>query len=356
MPTNESHWPRSARPAGAATSSFYSRRATTATMPPAVNHRPGAHCGSTALRNLAEAIDLDVDEAESFGLGAGIGFGYVAAGPAARMIMGRSAHLEPAFFDHLGIPLSHESGQSREAAWAALADQVAGGPVLAFVDLGYLPYFDTDTHFGPHTVLVVEVADDRVTVSDSEFETVQTVGRGAFDRAWSSTEGFGPLDRRWLAVEDPSPTVATPAATRAAVSLAATTMLEGGEGWGCQGVAGIEAFAAALPDWNDLPDPRWTARFAYQNVERRGTGGGAFRRLYADFLASLGPAVGLDRGLAGRMRDVADDWSALGDTLRTASERDDDAARRDDFEDAAAQAEAIAATEASLFADLEEMV
>ena len=305
---------------------------------------------------MATAYGLDLDEAECFGLGAGIGFSYVAAGPAARMIMGRAAHLEAAFFEHLGIAVTHESGGDREEAWATLADRVAAGPVMAFVDLGYLPYFDTDTHFGPHTIVVTDVSVDGVTVSDSEFEQPQPVGREAFDRAWSSEQGFGPVDRRWLAVDDPTPTVDGPAATRAAVSLAAETMVSGGDDWGTQGVAGIEAFAAALPDWNDLPDPQWTARFAYQNVERRGTGGGAFRRLYADFLASLGTGAGLDPALAERTRAVADEWTALAETLRRASECEDPTERAANFERAADRAADIADAEASLFADLDAAV
>ena len=325
-------------------------------MASAYRHRPGAHCGSTALRNLSAHHGWALDEAACFGLGAGIGFSYVDGGPADRLLMGRSAHLEPAFFDHLGIPVTRAMGQDRQAAWDALASRVADGPVIVFVDLGYLPYFDTDTHFGPHTILAVDVAEDAVTVSDSEFDDLQTVDRDAFDRAWSSEKGFGPLERRWLAVDDPTPTVPVESATREAIDLAARTMLGGGEGWGSQGVAGIRALADALPDWNDLPDPQWTARFAYQNIERRGTGGGAFRLLFADFLDTLGVAAGFEARLAEHAVAIADDWTTVGMTLRLASEGNDPAERAKRFETASQQVAAIADEEERLFEALDAAV
>lgn len=331
-------------------------------------HRPGAHCGSTSLRNLSDHYGWGFDEAECFGLGAGVGFSYSDDGPADRMIMGRAPHLESAFFEHLGIAVTDTAGQDRAAAWDALAERVAEGPVLVFVDLGYLPYFGTETHFGPHTILVTAIEGERVTVSDSEFDDPQTVDRDAFDRAWSSDQGFGPLERRWLAVDDPAVTATVETATRDAIERACRSMREGGDGcgsqggdswedqngesWGTQGVAGIRAFAEALPDWNALDDPKWTARFAYQNIERRGTGGGAFRHLYADFLDSLGTEVGPGSVLADRTYAVADDWTTVAMTLQLASEEAAPADRRERFETAAAQVGAIADEEAALFEDL----
>ncbi|MFQ3318561.1 MAG: hypothetical protein ACI80F_000616, partial [Natronomonas sp.] len=279
------------------------------------HHRPGDHCGSASLRNLAGYYEWGFDEPACFGLGAGIGFSYDTSGPASRMIMGRNAHLEAVFFDNLGIQSVHEDGQSRNAAWNALTNRLRSGPVLCFVDLYYLPYFGSDTHFGPHTVVVTDADGDAVTVSDSEFSEPQLVSHDAFDAAWSSEYGLGPLDRRWLAVNDPQPTGTAADATREAVELAAETMLHGGKGFGGGGVGAIRSFANDLPAWNTFDDVQWTARFAYQNIERRGTGGGAFRRLYADFLDTLGTDAGLDPRFGERMHRIADDWTTLGDIL-----------------------------------------
>jgi hypothetical protein len=316
-------------------------------------HRPGAHCGSASLRNLADFYGWGFDEPLCFGLGAGIGFGYYEAGPASRTIMGRTSWLESTFFETLAIPFAESDGEDWEAAWEAVETRLAdGAPVVLFADLYYLDYYGTDTHFGPHTLVCVDSGDDGVVLSDSEFDAVQRLPAERLRRAWGSAHGFvGPLSNRWLAVEGehPTPGASVEDAARQAISRAAESMLDDGErgAWGTQGVAGIRAFARELPEWGKLDDAAWSARFAYQNIERRGTGGGAFRRLYAGFLAQLDF---LDDSFAERTRTIADDWSALGETLRAGSETSSE----ETFERAGEQAAAIADREEALFADLGE--
>lgn len=310
-------------------------------------HRAGDHCGSTSLRNLADYYDWGFDEPACFGLGAGIGFSYFERGPASRMFLGRSDTLEPVFFDHLGVDVTHEDGQSRDAAWHALESRLAADPVLCFVDLYYLDYFETSTHFGPHTVVVTDVTDDTVRISDSEFADPQTVSRSAFDDAWNSMHGFGSLDRRWLAVDDPERGRSVEEATRQAIGFAASDMLHGG------GIDEIRAFARDLPEWNTFEDVQWTARFAYQNIERRGTGGSAFRRLYADFLDTLGVDAGLAPTRAARLRDICSDWSTLAGLLQSVSETETADDRDPLLADASDLAATIADREEALFDDLE---
>ncbi|WP_256687368.1 BtrH N-terminal domain-containing protein [Halococcus qingdaonensis] len=317
-------------------------------------HRSGAHCGSASLRNLAAHYGWGLDEPLCFGLGAGIGFGYYEAGPASRTIMGRSSWLESGFFETLAIPFEEGDGENWEIAWEAVSARLADGtPVVLFADLYYLDYYGTDTHFGPHTLVCLGTEGDDVLLSDSEFESVQ---RLPIDRlrqqAWGSEHGFvGPLSNRWLAIdgERPSPDTSIESAARVAIARATKGMLTDGESgaWGTQGLEGIRRFARELPEWTGLDDASWSARFAYQNIERRGTGGGAFRRLYADFLAQLDF---LDDSFADRTRAIADDWRALGETLRAASETP----TTETFERAGEQAATIADHEEELFVDLRE--
>ena len=119
-----------------------------------------------------------------------------------------------------------------------------------------------------------------------------------------------------------------------------------------QGVPGIRAFAASIPTWHELDDPSWTARFAYQNVERRGTGGGAFRAMYADFLSAVAGTVSLPADAPERMAGVAADWTAVGETLYEASETDDPETFRALLAEAGADVDALADREAALYEDL----
>ncbi|SDG13525.1 BtrH N-terminal domain-containing protein [Halorientalis regularis] len=318
-------------------------------------HAPGDHCGSASLRNLADYYEWGLDEAGCFGISAGIGFEYDEFGPASRLIMGRNEHLETKFFEHLGITVAQQESDSRSTTWEALETRLESGPVLCFVDLYYLPYFGSDTHFGPHTVVVIDVTEDSVTISDSEFPEPQTVSRTDFDDAWSSEHGFWPLERRWLAVETPEPTVATATATRRAIESAIETMLDGGPDERGS-VDAIRAFADDLPQWTGFDDLQWTARFAYQNIERRGTGGGAFRRLYSTFLETLGVNAGLDAQFGERMHRIADDWSELGAVLKDVSETADAAEQAHLLDDASDRAAVLANREEVLFTDLADAV
>jgi hypothetical protein len=312
-------------------------------------HETGAHCGSTALRDLSAYDGWGLDESACFGVGGGLGFTFVRdAESASRAFVGRTPWLESAALDHLGVGFTERSGQSWSAAWAGVREQLdAGRPVVVFVDRCHLDYYDTSTHFGPHTVVAVGADEGTVALADSEFEGVQRLPLERFREAWSSEHGFrGPLRNRWLAVTEPEPTRSLADAFRAGLRRAAAGMLDPGDAGAGRtgGVPGVRAFAEDLRSWADLPDASWCARFAYQNVEKRGTGGGAFRGLYAPFVAEAVECLDLDPALAARARDLAEDWSALGETLRGASEADDPASA---FERASEQAGALAEAEAS---------
>lgn len=103
-------------------------------------------------------------------------------------------------------------------------------------------------------------------------------------------------------------------AVPAAIERAATAMVEP-EFPGFSGLDAVRRLAAELDSWPEVADDwRWCARFGYQVIERRGTGGGAFRLMYSRFLAEVGKA---EAELAAQ---AADQWTALAEALRAASE------------------------------------
>ncbi|GAA0253112.1 hypothetical protein GCM10009000_082010 [Halobacterium noricense] len=267
--------------------------------------------------------------------------------------MGRNGGLEAGFFETLGIEYLERSGQEWKTAWDAVREHIEEGvPVMLFVDLYYLDYFDTNTHFGPHILLCVGIDGDEVLLSDSEFESIQRLPISHLRNAWNSEYGFGPLDNRWLVVQIPSVETDRTTAAETAVEHTVTMMLAPGDGdWDTGGIAAIRRFATDLPNWTELEDTSWCARFAYQNIERRGTGGGAFRRLYAEFLNEVAEDVDLPADVANRLHDIADDWTQLSTTLKDASESDGTEQERL-LDDASTQANAIADREEQLFTQL----
>jgi len=89
------------------------------------------------------------------------------------------------------------------------------------------------------------------------------------------------------------------------------------------GIAGIRTAAEELHSWPELTeDWAFAARFAYQVIEKHGTGGGFFRRLYARYLeeASAFHPVISSAGLPGRMVSIADGWTEIAALMKDISE------------------------------------
>ncbi|WP_254545578.1 BtrH N-terminal domain-containing protein [Halomarina pelagica] len=336
---------------------------------PDYEHAPGRHCGSTSLRNLATYYGWGFDEPTCFGLASGLGFTYFELpNPPHRAFFGRPPYLERAFFENLGIGYEERSGEDWATAWGEIRARVdAGDPALVFADIYHLDYFGTDTHFSPHALLVVgygreyerereeEGAEDEgdgsegdggghgseegdggshgsgteyVVLSDSEFPEPQRVPVESLRAAMTVPPDLSyPTRNRYLVVTDPEIRVPVEEAVATATEATARYMLDPRDAvhdvgaFGVHGLDGVRALAADLPGWTALPDPAWTTRFAYQNVERRGTGGGAFRGLQRDFLRTVGHPYG--EHVTEETAAIADAWTDAALTLREASEADE---------------------------------
>ncbi len=72
------------------------------------------------------------------------------------------------------------------------------------------------------------------------------------------------------------------------------------------GLDAVRRLAAEAGSWPEVAeDWQWCARFGYQVIERRGTGGGAFRLMYSRFLEEAG------RPEAPLAADAAAAWTEL---------------------------------------------
>jgi hypothetical protein len=81
----------------------------------------------------------------------------------------------------------------------------------------------------------------------------------------------------------------------------------------------IRRLAAEAGEWpQGVEDWRWCARFAYQVIERRGTGGGNFRLIYSRFLEQAGYPKEAPLAAA-----AARSWTELAEAFFGASEREE---------------------------------
>ncbi len=290
---------------------------------PGFVHTPGNHCGSTALRNLLAFHGVEISEEMAFGLGAGAGFYYLALDDTSpsRWFNGRTARLEESFRELTGAALELRTfaEEDGEAAWeAARAEVDAGNPALLLTDIYYLDHYGNSAHFPGHAVVLAGYDDEVAHLSDTGFEELQTTRLENLARARHSGHPAYPLEGHMFTVaEDDRRASGCEAAVPRAIARAASEMLEPPFGE-FAGVPALERLAAEAGSWPEaVEDWQWCARFAYQVIERRGTGGGCFRLMYSRFLAEAGrEEAPLAAGAAAR-------WTELAEAFKAASESDE---------------------------------
>lgn len=329
---------------------------------PGFDHHAGHHCGSTALRDLCRFYAHPLSEEMCFGLGSGIGFFYAtrdhvdADTSPSRLFGGRTASLESDFFANLGVPFDWHTGD--RFPWRAMRRWVDSSvPVLITCDLKHLSYYQTSTHFSGHVVVLAGYDGATVYLADTHFAGLQPAPLSELQEAMVSEHFPIPVRNQWREIV-PFEVADLAAASRQAIARAACHMLEPEPAY--TGIAGIRALAADFPIWRKAEDLSWCARFGYQVIERRGTGGGNFRRMYAGFLEEIADRVPevVEVDAAARTWASARLWTELSEVLRTISESED--AQRPQtvalLGPAGDLAARIADTEESLFRDLADVV
>lgn len=286
-------------------------------------HRSGRHCGSSAIRDLLEFHGLTLTEAFCFGLGAGLGITYVElpGSDTPFIVHVRSMGFEEKVFATLAVPFQWQSWQDPEDAAKALDQYLdQGRPALLLTDIYHLPYFNSSTHFPGHAIVAWRRADDgdTILVSDTERPDLLPVPR---DKLAQARFSLSPPFIHRGSLFAPSAVFAdlSPDRVREAVVSNAQALKQGSR---TNGISALRTWVMDLPRWQAFDKWPWLLRFAYQVIEKRGTGGGGFRTMYAEFLdeaQAMLPAIGM-ADLPRLMRECATAWSALAECLRTGSE------------------------------------
>src|SRR5215208_2220314 len=291
--------------------------ATTARMVPGYRHVPGNHCGSTALRNLLGFHGLEMSEEMALGLGAGVRFYYVIldGSSPSRFTNGRTGRLEEQFVELTGAPLRLDTFDEPGAAWEAARDAVdRGRATILITDLYYLDHYGSSAHFPGHAVVLAGYDSEVAYLSDTAFDELQTTRLEGLAQARHGDHPVFPLAGHMFTVPDGSEVRDLSAAAPAAIARCARGMLEPELG-DFQGLPALRRFAAEVGGWpEEAEDSRWCARFLYQVIERRGTGGGNFRLMYSRFLTE----AGYDEGALAAAAAAA--WSSLAASAQAASE------------------------------------
>jgi hypothetical protein len=261
-------------------------------------HRKGLHCGSTAMGDALRAKGLDLPETLVFGFGAGLDFslhdGDTTLTPpqASRFFVGRSPTFEADLCVAVQATLHVEHFEDADAAWAHVERLLAQGELpLVYTDLAGLPYTDSHAHWFGHLVAIPEAG----AVWDNGDDDPQAIEPAQLRKALCNAT---PERGSGCTVLHVTGAPRAPVDLRDAVDLQRRKMRDA--------LPRIRAFVSELPRWREKPDWHRIGRLAGQVIEVRGTGGGLFRRMYAQFLADAGLA-----DLAMLCKEAADAWTEL---------------------------------------------
>lgn len=286
-----------------------------------ITHRTGRHCGSSAIRDLIEYHGTPMTEAMCFGLGAGLGITYLELpdAPVPFMTHVRSLGYEARVFENLGVPFAWSTYHSPDEATLALEGLLdAGRPALLLTDIFHLPYFGSRTHFPGHAIMAWQRNSTTVLVTDTERPDPILVEHDALTRARFSNQPPFMHNGDLFAPTSIDPDL-SPERIADAIRQNAALLLTGDSH---SGLSALDTWINDLSRWETTGDWRWTTRFAYQVIEKRGTGGGGFRQMYAEFLveASQDDQRIRSHQLPTLMDECAQQWTKLAMQLKSASE------------------------------------
>jgi hypothetical protein len=279
------------------------------------NHIAGVHCSSTSIQNIARFDGLDISEAMAFGLGEGVGFVFYRdekLSPISRF-NGRTANFEEKFYAQIGNPIQWQG------TWveSLLSDAIQGNrPILAKSFLAHLPYYDP-ADFPGHSIIVTAINEttQQVEIADSLTNQLQTISIEQFKQAIS--KHCPPLMRSFSYAKAPVINFKiNDRLLRQSIINMANTMLSPPNS--LEGLTAMKSAAQDIAEWGNTDDWQWHAKFAYQSIEKRGTGGGAFRFLYADFLIEAAhylPSIKKLK-LAKNYKNIAVKWQQLALTFK----------------------------------------
>lgn len=285
---------------------------------PDFEHIVGAHCSSTSVQNVLRYDGIALSEAMVFGLGSGLGFFYIHddTGSPTHRFNGRAADLEGNFYRTVEHPLQWALRWDPPAMAGVLAH---GRPILVQSDIYYLPYYQPPVHFIGHGIVLVGLDLDAGTAQVADIAADTLLALDLADLHAAIRTESPPLLKPYRWAEAPLLTgeIVRPERLRRAILRACAYLLTPPSA--IEGLPAMARMARALPRWKEAGDWRWAARFGYQAIEKRGTGGGGFRLLYAAFLEESRPYLPqIDPAQIAALRALGARWTALATALKTA--------------------------------------
>jgi hypothetical protein len=282
----------------------------------------GKHCETTALKRALDYHGLALSEEMLLGLGGGIGFIYwyvkMMPSPFVGGRNGKVAEFAVTACKRLGAEVTVMETASAKRGYEELKALLCDGePAVVYLDMAYLPYFAVPekAHFGGHSTVVFGLDEERheVHIYDRGKNPV-TVSIADLARARGSKFPPFPPKHRLLEIKYPAQVGNLSTGIKDSILECCHNMLK--PPIKNIGLAGMQKWAEMVV--------RWPEQFkglnllgalmnGFMYIEIAGTGGSAFRTMYAGFLEEASSIIKKPslKEVAEMMRQSAVVWSQI---------------------------------------------
>lgn len=286
----------------------------------------GKHCETTALKRALDYHGFYLSEEMLLGLGGGIGFIYwhmkMMPAPFVGGRHGKGTDFAVNICQRLGGDVTIIETSSPKKGYEELKALLdAGEPAVAYVDMVYLPYLAIPevAHFGGHVIVVLGIDEkrDEFHIYDRGRNPV-TATISDLGRARGSKFPPFPPRHRLLKIKYPTKIGNLEKGIEESIRECCHNMLK--PPITNIGLRGMEK-------WSNLV-MKWPEQFqginllgalmnGFMYIEIAGTGGSAFRTMYAQFLDEASSILNKPtlKEVAGMMRESAKAWSQIASSL-----------------------------------------
>ena len=299
------------------------------------------HCVTGSMRHIYLYHDHPISEEMLLGLGAGVSFSYwhfkgqpPFMGGRGNVGIGSQEGLERTAGRRTGVKVASTRTASACKAEKGLLDLLeAGEPVMIYVDMGYLPYFDfggKEYHFGAHMVVICGYDAESQQVLIADRDGGHPISMEALARARGSKFKPFPPENEWFTFDFSQKRQPTADEVIQSIHEQVQPMLH--PPIRNLGVPGMRKAAQAITGWPKLMNEeelRWTLFNTYIFIDPTGgSGGGIFRYMFSRFLREAAGVTGRPGLLesAESFQSLGDRWQQLAGICQAAWEAPDAAA------------------------------
>jgi hypothetical protein len=297
------------------------------------NFKPlgGHHCITNSLKQIFLFNNYSISEEMLFGLGSGLGFIYLNLTQSPMI----SCRIKPFEFEQnigrlLNIDIKVKNTKNRDIAIKKLINNLNNNiPVMLYVDMAYLSYLNLNesNHFGGHSIVVFgydkEKNVDFVSDRDANNWPINTPkGKIANDYhfvpfsemqlARNSSHRPFPANNRWLEFDFSHKKEITKEIIIVAIKKNLNDMLHPSAQ--LFGINGINKFSKELRKWKKFSEDKikLAGITNYFMIHADGgTGGGAFRKIYGDFLIEASNWIPRLKIFGEKYLIIADKWENI---------------------------------------------